>query len=82
MLVPWHRVLLKQPGAVPAGGVEEGFLVEFAPLLWHFAHSAALLIAVNVWFDVDAVAPFHGLSGCGALVWHFLHDGVTPIGFV
>lgn len=82
MLVPWHRVLLKQPGAVPAGAAVAGFSVLFAPFVWHFAHSGALLIAVKVWFDELIVGPFHGLFGCGALVWHFVHDGAVPIGFV
>jgi hypothetical protein len=82
MCVPWHKVLLKQPGAVPAGAGVSGSLVEFAPLVWHFAHSGALLIAVNVWFDTAALGPFHGFAGCGAVVWHFLHDGAIPIGLL
>lgn len=38
----WQSVLLKQPGAVPAGAGWDGFLVEFAPPAWQEAQTEAL----------------------------------------
>ncbi len=41
--VAWQSVLLKQPGAVPAGaGGDGGAIGELAPFRWHWAHTAAL----------------------------------------
>ena len=47
---PWQRVLLKQPGGVPAGaGGLGGAIGEFAPFKWHWAHTAAFSSAVLAW---------------------------------
>jgi hypothetical protein len=79
MLVPWQSVSLKHPGAVPAGGVTSGFIVEFAPAVWHLAHSGAFDTSVCVWFGCASVVPVHGLEGCGALVWQVLQDVAGPL---
>jgi uncharacterized membrane protein YagU involved in acid resistance len=79
MLVPWQSVLLKQPGAVPAGGTVSGFRLEFAPAVWHFAHSGAFALAVSTWFDFSSVVLTQGLSGCGAFVWQLLHEIAGPL---
>jgi hypothetical protein len=48
--VPWHSVLLKQPGAVPAGagvaGCPAGLFAE--PAVWHRAQTAAFAASVVV----------------------------------
>ncbi len=68
-MAPWHRVLLKQPGAVPAGagigGNPAGLFCD--PEKWHPAQTSAF--AVSVLVCVKAVAPGmrQGLRGCGAL---------------
>lgn len=82
MFVVWHSVPLKHPGSVPTGAGVDGFMSELFPFAWHFAHSAAFAWFVYTWFGSPATLLTHGLSGCGALVWHDVHDGVTPIGFV
>ena len=82
MFLPWHIVLLKHPGAVPAGAGLAGFMPEFAPPAWHLKHSGAFPASVNTWFGCATVVPpvQRALSGCGAFVWHDLHDGVIPTG--
>jgi hypothetical protein len=48
---PWHRVLLKHPGGVPAGaGGEGGAIGEFAPPVWQKAHTEAFPGSVVLWF--------------------------------
>jgi hypothetical protein len=80
MFVPWHIVLLKHPGVVPAGAGLAGFRSEFAPFAWHLKHSGAFPWSVCTCVGSDRLVLTHGLSGCGAFVWHDLHDGVIPTG--
>jgi hypothetical protein len=48
--VAWHNVLLKHPGAVPAGaGGLGGAIGEFAPFRWQKTHTVAFPSAVDVW---------------------------------
>ena len=57
-------MLLKQPGAVPAGaGGDGGAIGELAPFVWHNAQTEALPVAVVVW----VYAPVIHDVGCGAL---------------
>ncbi len=48
--VPWQRVLLKQPGAVPGGagtaGCPAGLIAE--PAVWHLAQADAFAVSVVV----------------------------------
>ena len=47
---PWQSVLLKQPGAVPAGAAGLGGAIgEFAPFEWQKAQTGAFPAAVLVW---------------------------------
>ena len=47
---PWHSVLLKHPGAVPAGaGGLGGGIGESTPFRWQKAHTGAFPVAVVVW---------------------------------
>ncbi len=64
---PWHRVLLKQPGAVPAEAGVAGWFAGLTeePLKWHWAQTGALEGSVLAWFER---AVCQGLPGCGALV--------------
>ena len=78
-MVPWQRVSLKQPGAVPAGGVVSGFMVEFAPAVWHLAHSGAFATSVWVWLGSRSVVLTQGLAGCGAFVWQVLQEIAGPL---
>jgi hypothetical protein len=58
-------VLLKQPGAVPAGAAGLGGAIgEFAPFAWHNAHTAAFASAVVVW---TLASLERQLAGCGVL---------------
>ena len=57
----WHSVLLKQPGAVPAGAEAD---------LWHCAHTGAFDGSVSVWVYG---APRQGAGACGE-PWHRKHD--------
>lgn len=60
---PWHRVLLKHPGGVPAGaGGDGGPIGEFAPSKWHWAHTEAFSSAVLVW---TYVSPERQAAGWG-----------------
>ena len=46
----WHSVLLKHPGAVPAGaGGLGGGIGESAPFLWQKMHTEAFPGSVVVW---------------------------------
>ena len=69
---PWQRVLLKHPGAVPAGaGVGGWFAGLFGdPGKWHRAHTGAFAGSVFVWVYG---APRHGTGGCGGLPWQLAH---------
>ena len=63
--VPWHRVLLKHPGGVPAGaGGLGGAIGEFEPAVWQKAQTEALPSSVDVW---TYWAPVNHGDGCGAL---------------
>ena len=60
---PWHSVLLKHPGAVPAGaGGLGGAIGEFAPFRWQYAHTAAFPVSVFVW---TYVSPVRHCDACG-----------------
>ena len=75
---PWHSVLLKHPGAVPAGaGVGGWFAGLFAdPGKWHRAQTGAFEAFVVVWVNVG---PRQGAAGCGALrPWQGKHDTCDP----
>lgn len=59
----WHNVLLKHPGAVPAGaGGLGGGSGEFAPFRWQKAHTVAFPPAVDVWTKASPGSQF---DGCG-----------------
>ena len=46
---PWQRVLLKHPGAVPAGaGGDGGAIGELAPFAWHCTQTGAFEESVEV----------------------------------
>jgi hypothetical protein len=62
---PWHSVLLKHPGAVPAGaGVAGWFGGLFGePGKWHCAQTGAFEPFVSVCVTAD---PRQGPAGCGA----------------
>jgi hypothetical protein len=63
--IPWHKVLLKQPGEVPAGaGGLGGATGEFAPFAWQKTHTEAFPSAADVW---TYVSPVRHCDGCGAL---------------
>jgi hypothetical protein len=65
-------VLLKQPGAVPAGAGGEGCIEEFAPLVWHSAQTEALLGSVFVWVRAP---PRQGAGAWGAFTpWQEKQD--------
>lgn len=68
---PWHSVLLKHPGAVPAGaGGLGGGIGEFAPAVWQKAHTGAFPVAVVVW---TYASPASHCDACGEFVialWH------------
>jgi len=70
----WHRVLLKQPGGVPAGaGVGGWFGGLFGdPEKWQNAHTAAFPAStVVVWLYVEPAEARHGAGACGAFTpWH------------
>jgi hypothetical protein len=57
-------VLLKQP-VVPTGAPGCGFLSELAPAVWQMAHTAALLVSVEVWVR----APVEPMSRQGEGEW-------------
>jgi hypothetical protein len=59
-------VLLKQPGAVPAGAGVEGCREELAPWLWQTLQPAALLASVLVWVR-PPIFDRHGLGEWGAM---------------
>jgi hypothetical protein len=67
---PWHRVLLKHPGGVPAGagvagsGCPAGLFGD--PGKWHAAQTGALATFVLSWLVPPAVR--HGAAGWGALI--------------
>jgi len=70
----WQRVLLKQPGGVPAGaGVGGWFGGLFCdPGKWQTAHTAAFPVStVVVWVYVDPAEARHGAGACG-------HVAVAP----
>jgi len=69
---PWHSVLLKHPGGVPAGaGVAGWFAGLFAdPGKWHCAQTGAFAVSV---FACVYTPPCHGLGACGAVVWQVKH---------
>ena len=79
MPMPWQRVLLKQPGVVPAGGVTRGLMCEFAPAVWHLAHSGAFPRSVFTWLVTLVLLAIQGLSGCGAFVWQLLQETAGPL---
>ncbi|PJB30843.1 MAG: hypothetical protein CO109_13150 [Deltaproteobacteria bacterium CG_4_9_14_3_um_filter_65_9] len=62
-------MLLKHPGAVPAGaGVAGWFAGLFGdPWKWHFAQIGAFAGSVFVWENVAPAEARHGLGACGAL---------------
>ena len=68
----WHSVLLKQPGAEPAGaGNEGGAMGEFAPFAWQSAHTEAFPVLVSVCVYVPVI---HDV-GCGPLPpWQLKHE--------
>jgi hypothetical protein len=71
--VPWHSVLLKHPGAVPAGaGVAGWFGGLFGdPGKWHCAQTGAFAVFVSTWVYVEI--PRQGAGGCGERTpapWH------------
>jgi hypothetical protein len=76
---PWHNVLLKHPGAVPAGAGVAGW---FGGLFgdsgkWHCAQTGAFESFVSTWVYVG---PRHGCAGCGALTpWQEKHDTRAPL---
>jgi hypothetical protein len=65
---PWHRVLLKHPGDVPAGaGVAGWFAGLFGdPGKWHCAQTGAFAVFVSVCVYGE---PRHGLGACGVRGW-------------
>jgi hypothetical protein len=74
-------VLLKHPGAVPAGaGVAGWFAGLFVdPGKWHSTHTEAFPAStVSVWVYTEPAELRHGLGACGALTpWHVKHDTFT-----
>jgi hypothetical protein len=66
---PWHSVLLKHPGGVPAGAGVAGWPAGLFgdPGKWHCAQTGAFAGSVVVWVYVVPAEPRHGLGGCGAL---------------
>jgi hypothetical protein len=62
-------VLLKHPGAVPAGADVAGWFTGLFcdPRKWHFAQTGAFAGSVFVWVSVVPAEPRHGLRACGAL---------------
>jgi hypothetical protein len=65
-------VLLKQPGAVPAGAGGEGWTEELEPFVWQSAQTDALPGFVVVWVRDP---PLQGAAGCGALTpWQVKQD--------
>ena len=76
--MPWHSVLLKHPGGVPAGaGVAGWFAGLFVdPGKWHCAQTVAFEVFVSVWVTVE---PRQGRAGCGALTtWQEEHGVCAP----
>ena len=76
---PWHRVLLKHPGGVPAGagvdGCPAGLFED--PRKWHAAQTGALAVLVLSWLVPPAVR--HGLAGCGAFTtWQEAQERPEP----
>jgi hypothetical protein len=68
-------VLLKQPGAVPAGAGGEGWTEELAPFVWQSAQTEALSGLV---FACVVAALLQGADGCGALTpWQVKQDALT-----
>jgi len=68
---PWHRVLLKHPGAAPAAGGVGGWFggLTADPGKWHCAHTTAFDGSVSTWVIPSEF--LHGFTGCGALTeWH------------
>jgi hypothetical protein len=65
---PWHSVLLKHPGAVPAGAGVDGGCGGFvlAPLAWQLTQTTAFTGSVFVCVLSVPVAR-QGLRGCGEL---------------
>ncbi len=61
--LPWHIVLLKQPGAVPAGAGAAGWFGGFKadPGKWHWAQTTAL--EGSVVLCVRASESFQGFGG-------------------
>jgi hypothetical protein len=76
---PWQSVLLKHPGAVPAGAGAEGWLGGFAedPKKWQPEQTGAFPGSVVVCVDPDDAC--QGLAGCGALTpWQVEVKQETP----
>jgi hypothetical protein len=71
-------VLLKHPGAVPAGAGADGWFAGLFgdPGKWHCAQTGAFAVSVLAWV---CVGPCHGAAGCGALApWQGKHDTTDP----
>ena len=70
--MPWHSVLLKHPGGVPAGAGADGWFCGLFddPGKWHCAQTGAFESFVSVWVYAG---PRHGLGACGAVVWQVKH---------
>ena len=76
---PWQRVLLKQPGAVPAGAGLAGWPAGLAdaPGKWHWAQTGALEASVVAWFEPAALC--QGLAGWGAATpWQLVQALLVP----
>ena len=68
---PWHSVLLKHPGAVPAGaGGLGGAIGEFVPSRWQKAHTGAFPSAVDVWTYVSPVRHWEACGEFAVGTWH------------
>jgi hypothetical protein len=64
-------VLLKHPGAVPAGaGGLGGAIGEFAPFRWQNAQTAAFPSAVVVWTYVSPVRHWDAWGAFAVVLWH------------
>jgi hypothetical protein len=77
-VVPWHSVLLKHPGGVPAAaGVAGWFAGLFGdPGKWHCAQTGALDVFVSA---CVYVGPRQGCAGCGAFAtWQRKQDSFDP----
>jgi hypothetical protein len=77
-VAPWHSVLLKHPGGVPAAaGVAGWFAGLFGdPGKWHCAQTGAFDVFVSA---CVYVGPRQGFAGCGAIAtWQRKHDSFDP----